>query len=331
MRKKIGMRTIKTAVGATIAIILANFFGLKYALSAGVITILSVQNTKRKSVEIAWSRFNSTCLALMISGILFSLIGFNAFAFGLYLLIFIPLAVSYKLSDGIVMSSVLVTHLLGEGYISLSLIANEFFLVIIGAGIAILFNLYMPKMQPRIKEDQAKIEEQFRIVLLCLAGTTSSQSVAIDEEFLFQTLAEMLLKARDRAMLHKENYLLDEMTYYVQYMDMRFMQYQVLLSMRQTLGKVVMTVEQSSLIADLTEHIAFNLHEYNPAEDLIQMTQDVLTQCRNQELPKTREEFENRALLFQYLNDLQYLLEIKCHFVRNLTEQQRLKFGPQSL
>ena len=175
MRKKIGMRTIKTAVGATIAIILANFFGLKYALSAGVITILSVQNTKRKSVEIAWSRFNSTCLALMISGILFSLIGFNAFAFGLYLLIFIPLAVSYKLSDGIVMSSVLVTHLLGEGYISLSLIANEFFLVIIGAGIAILFNLYMPKMQPRIKEDQAKIEEQFRIVLLCLAGTTSSQ------------------------------------------------------------------------------------------------------------------------------------------------------------
>ena len=313
MRKKIGMRTIKTAVGATIAIILANFFGLKYALSAGVITILSVQNTKRKSVEIAWSRFNSTCLALMISGILFSLIGFNAFAFGLYLLIFIPLAVSYKLSDGIVMSSVLVTHLLGEGYISLSLIANEFFLVIIGAGIAILFNLYMPKMQPRIKEDQAKIEEQFRIVLLCLAGTTSSQSVAIDEEFLFQTLEEMLLKARDRAMLHKENYLLDEMTYYVQYMDMRFMQYQVLLSMRQTLGKVVMTVEQSSLIADLTEHIAFNLHEYNPAEDLIQMTQDVLTQCRNQELPKTREEFENRALLFQYLNDLQYLLEIKCH------------------
>ncbi|MTM30541.1 aromatic acid exporter family protein, partial [Turicibacter sanguinis] len=300
MRKKIGMRTIKTAVGATIAIILANFFGLKYALSAGVITILSVQNTKRKSVEIAWSRFNSTCLALMISGILFSLIGFNAFAFGLYLLIFIPLAVSYKLSDGIVMSSVLVTHLLGEGYISLSLIANEFFLVIIGAGIAILFNLYMPKMQPRIKEDQAKIEEQFRIVLLCLAGTTSSQSVAIDEEFLFQTLEEMLLKARDRAMLHKENYLLDEMTYYVQYMDMRFMQYQVLLSMRQTLGKVVMTVEQSSLIADLTEHIAFNLHEYNPAEDLIQMTQDVLTQCRNQELPKTREEFENRALLFQY-------------------------------
>lgn len=330
MRKKIGMRTIKTAVGATIAIILANLFGLKYALSAGVITILSVQNTKRKSIEIALSRFNSTCLALFISCILFSIIGFNAVAFGLYLLIFIPFAVSYKLSDGIVMSSVLVTHILGEGYISLSLIANEFCLVLIGAGIAILFNLYMPKMQSRIKADQAQIEEQFRIVLLCLAGTTSSQSVAIDEEILFSTLEEMLHSARDRALLYQENYLLDEMTYYVQYMDMRFMQYQVLLSMRATLGKVVMTVEQSSLIAQLTEHIAFNLHEYNPAEDLIQMTQDVLTKCRNQELPKTREEFENRALLFQYLNDLQHLLEIKRQFVQNLNEEQLLKFGPKT-
>lgn len=327
MKKRLGLRTIKTAIGATIAIILANLFGLKYALSAGVITILSVQNTKRKSVEIALSRFNSTCLALFISCILFLVIGFNPIAFGLYLLIFIPLAVAYKLSDGIVMSSVLVTHILGEGYISFSLIANEFFLVLIGAGIAILFNLYMPKMHSRIKEDQALIEEQFRIVLLCLAGTTASQSVPIDEEVLFDTLEKMLDHAKERALRHQENYLLDEVTYYVQYMDMRSMQFQLLQNMRYTLGKVVMTVEQSSLLAELTEHIAFNLHEFNPAKDLIQMTQDVLTKCRNQELPKTREEFENRALLFQYLNDLQHLLEIKHNFIQNLTPEQLLKFG----
>ena len=35
---------------------LANLFGLKYALSAGIITVLSVQNTKRKSIEAALSR-----------------------------------------------------------------------------------------------------------------------------------------------------------------------------------------------------------------------------------------------------------------------------------
>lgn len=331
MFQYVGMRTIKTAMGATIAMILANSLGLKYALSAGIITVMIVQNTKRKSIDAARLRLNSTLLALGVSIVIFSLIGFNAIAFGIYLLCFIPLAVRFKLSDGIVVSSVLVTHLLGEGSITIGLLINEILLMVIGAGIAILFNLYMPKMIHQIKKDQFLIEEQFRVVLMCLAGTIASQSVAIDEEILFSSLEQMLIEAKDRAIRHQQNYLLDEVTYYAQYMEMRFMQFQVLTNMRTTLGKVVMTVEQSILLANLTEHIAISLHEFNPADDLIAKTQSVLQKCREQELPKTREEFENRAMLFQYLNDLNHLLEIKRNFILNLTPVQKEKFGPREI
>lgn len=327
MFKNLGMRTIKTAIGATIAMILADALGLKYALSAGIITVMSVQNTKRKSIDAALLRLNSTLLALGVSIVIFTIIGFNSIAFGFYLLCFIPLAVRFKLSDGIVVSSVLVTHLMGEGYISLSLLMNELLLMIVGAGTAIVFNLYMPKMIHQIKRDQLLIEEQFRVVLMCLARTTASQSVAIDEDILFSSLEKMLGEAKDRAYRYQENYLLDEMTYYAQYMEMRFLQFQVLSSMRSTLGNVMMTVEQSTLLAELTEHIALSLHEFNVAEDLIEETNQVLEQCRRQELPKTREEFENRAMLFQYLNDLLHLLEIKRNFIVNLTPEQMKKFG----
>ncbi len=71
MKYRLGMRTIKTALGATLAILVAQALGLKYALSAGIITVLSVQNTKQKSVEIAKLRLYSTVLALLLSGILF--------------------------------------------------------------------------------------------------------------------------------------------------------------------------------------------------------------------------------------------------------------------
>lgn len=323
------MRTIKTAVGATLAMLIANALGLKYALSAGIITVMSVQNTKRKSIDAALLRLNSTLLALGVGIVVFTLIGFNSIAFGIYLLFFIPLAVRFKLSEGIVVSSVLVTHLMGEGVITIGLLMNELLLMIIGAGIAIIFNLYMPKMIHQIKKDQLLIEEQFRVVLMCLAGTTASQSVAIDEEILFSSLEKMLVEAKDRAYRHQQNYLLDEVTYYAQYMEMRFMQFQVLSNMRQTLGKVIMTVEQSILLAELTEHIALSLHEFNQADDLIDETNQVLQRCREQELPKTREEFENRAMLFQYLNDLLHLLEIKRNFILNLTPEQKLKFAPE--
>ena len=95
----IGLRTIKTAIGATIAIIISNVIGLEYATSAGIITILSIQNTRKASVTLAFQRFGSTILALFIAGILFALVGYNAIAFGLYLAIFIPLAVKFKITD----------------------------------------------------------------------------------------------------------------------------------------------------------------------------------------------------------------------------------------
>lgn len=44
--KFIGYRTLKTAIGATIAMSIAGALGLKYSVSAGIITILSIQNTK---------------------------------------------------------------------------------------------------------------------------------------------------------------------------------------------------------------------------------------------------------------------------------------------
>jgi uncharacterized membrane protein YgaE (UPF0421/DUF939 family) len=36
---------------------------------------------------------------------------------------------------------------------------------------------------------------------------------------------------------------------------------------------------------------------------------------KESELPATREEFENRATLFQYLNDLEHFIEIKSRFM----------------
>ena len=73
------------------------------------------------------------------------------------------------------------------------------------------------------------------------------------------------------------------------------------------------------------------LHEFNTADELMDKTQQVLEICRNQALPQTREEFENRAMLFQYLNDVMYLLEIKRQFILNLTSEQREMFNPMAL
>ena len=66
MKKIIGAKTLKTAIGSCIAMLIASSIGLKYSASAGIITILSIQNTRRESLQIAIRRFISTVVALMI-------------------------------------------------------------------------------------------------------------------------------------------------------------------------------------------------------------------------------------------------------------------------
>ena len=81
----VSLRTIKIAFATTIAILLAQAFKLDYSVSAGVIAILIVLDTKKSSVTIAFQRIGSTILALGVATILFQLVGFTTLVFGLYL------------------------------------------------------------------------------------------------------------------------------------------------------------------------------------------------------------------------------------------------------
>ena len=324
---KIGLRTIKTAIGAALAIIIAQSLGLDNSLSAGIITILSVQNTKQKSIVLAKQRAGSTFLALTLGTILFSLLGYHAVVFGLFLLLFIPLTVKFKLTDGIVMSSVIVTHLLAAQSAHFELLLNETLLVIIGAGIGIILNLYMPSLEDEIKETQQHVEMQMKQIFMQLARTISSQSVTVSEERLYQELYETLQHGYEKAAHNHENQSNEERLYYVEYMEMRLRQYQLLQNMRQALGRVGMSPEQAKQLTELTQFIADNLHEHHNATAFIMKTEDLLTHLRAQDLPLTRLEFESRAMLFQYLNELMSLLEVKQTFRQQLTVQQLEKFG----
>ena len=68
---KIGLRTIKTAVAAPIAVLLAGGLSLESAASAAIITILTVTNTKRSTAKTALNRLFSLTLATSIAAICF--------------------------------------------------------------------------------------------------------------------------------------------------------------------------------------------------------------------------------------------------------------------
>lgn len=315
--KFIGYRTIKTAISAALAMIIARELGLKYAVAAGVIAILSTQSTRRQSVKVALQRICASILAMVISSILFMTLGYSPFTFGAFLLIFIPLAARLKVGEGIVVSSVLVTHLLVENTVAATWIFNEISLMLVGAGVALLLNLYMPSVEGQIKEDQKYIEETIRAILMNMARALKERVVSIKEEELFATLENRLEAARKRSYRNLNNYLFAESNYYVEYMEMRVQQLHTLKRMRGHFQRFFMTYEQTTMMAEFTEEVAKALHEDNTAEELLQGLGRLRENYKVMDLPKTREEFENRAMLYQFLNDLEEFLAIKYEFKRD--------------
>lgn len=64
---KIGYRTLKTALGTASAIYIAQLLGLHNFVSTGIITILCIQVTKKRSLQASWARFAACILAIVFS------------------------------------------------------------------------------------------------------------------------------------------------------------------------------------------------------------------------------------------------------------------------
>ncbi|NYC93568.1 uncharacterized membrane protein YgaE (UPF0421/DUF939 family) [Clostridium acetobutylicum] len=150
-----------------------------------------------------------------------------------------------------------------------------------------------------------------------MARELRGEAIQTENLSLFSELSKAIKSGSERAYRNLNNNIIVSDKYYVMYMEMRNMQFEILKYMRNHFTKFYMSFEQTKLVADITEKIGEQLHEENPVDTLIEDLRELFKTFKEQKLPETREEFENRALLFQFLNDLEYFLEIKRKFIKN--------------
>ncbi|NSB30873.1 uncharacterized membrane protein YgaE (UPF0421/DUF939 family) [Clostridium saccharoperbutylacetonicum] len=314
MMKYLQSKTFKMALSATIAIIISNYIGLKFGVTAGIIAILSIQETKKEALLVAGRRLIACAAAILLSFLLFWLLGNSPIVFGLFLLIFISGTILLKIEDGMVMGAVLSTHLLSSTDINVSWIINEVQLTIIGIGVAMLFNLYSSSLDDEFDKNKARIEDCYRGILSDMAVSLVTQTVPIYEKKILLEVEGLVNKSKLIAQAINNNNLFSINNYYVSYIEMRIIQLEVIKRMKRHFSRFYMTFEQTKILSEFTNNVAMNLHEDNDCLELLERLNLLRKDYKNMELPKNREEFENRALLFQFLNDLEDFLNAKREF-----------------
>lgn len=309
---KIGYRTIKTAIGAALSIFLAQWLGLQFPTSAGILTILCIQVTKRRSLQNAYARFAACLLGLGIGTGIFSIIGYHAISLVLVILLLLPILVRLKIQDGFVTSSVIILHLYSVQAVSLSFLRNELAIMGIGIGIGLIMNAYMPSMEVKLRKYQQKIEQNFQVILKELSAYLRDHDSAWDGKEIIET-AELLNEAKSLAIQNVENHLLRNKDAYYHYFEMREEQFELLERMV-PLVSTLPYVPQGELIADFLEDISDRVHPGNTAYVFLEKLREMKEEMEQTELPKTREEFETRANLFYFLQEMERYLLIKHQF-----------------
>ncbi|MEE3953226.1 aromatic acid exporter family protein [Peribacillus frigoritolerans] len=310
---KIGYRTIKTALGATLAIIIAQMLNLEYFSAAGIIAILCIQVTKKKSVYASWHRFLACLIAMAYASLLFQFIAFHPLVIGLILLIFIPTTVALKINEGIVTSSVIIMHLYGSGNITFSLLINETILIAVGVGVALVMNLYMPSVDDKLLAYQESIETNFSAILMGIVRYLRDNDHTWDGKEITET-ANLLNQAKSLAFRDVENHFLREEDLYYHYFKMREKQFEIIERILPLVTNIPLVVKQSGIVADFIEDLAKNVHPQNTAILYLKKLEGMEIHFRGMALPQTREEFESRAALLQLMKEMERYLLLKHSF-----------------
>jgi uncharacterized membrane protein YgaE (UPF0421/DUF939 family) len=313
---KIGYRTIKTAIGTAIAILIAQQLGLQFYASAGIITILCIQVTRKKSLQTAWHRVLACLLGLVVGFLFFLAFGYQPLTIMLFILVFIPLTVRFGIQDGFVTSMVVMLHLYSMQRVDLEVVRNELALLFIGVGVALLANLYMPSMEKELRRLQELVERNFAVIFKEFCYYLRNGESSWDGKEMIET-ASLLEQAIHLASRNVENRFGRQEDTYYQYFVMREKQFELLERMLPIVSSLHLQVPQGHQIADFLEELSNAIHPGNTAYIFLDKLREMREEIQKTALPETREEFEIRASLFYLLREIEQYLFIKHRLGKN--------------
>ncbi|MGN7456390.1 aromatic acid exporter family protein [Paenibacillus pasadenensis] len=301
---RIGFRTLKTAVGVSLSVLTAQQLGLLNFASAGILTLLCIQKTRRQSFNAIWERLLACLVGIAVSGLAFELAGYYALLFVPIYLVLIPLCVGLRCTGGIASSSVIMMHVYIHGDLTLSFIGNELALIAIGLGLSLVVNLYMPGIERQVMTLRRRIEDNIERILRELAIYLKDGSSLWDGRELLE-LDKLLEQARALGVQATENDFSGRRSLFYTYYETRRRQADILKTMMPLVSQVDARLEQGRRIGEFLDDLADHWNTIPGGRDYHERLRSIRDYHKELPLPETREEFETRASLYGMANELE--------------------------
>ncbi|NLX83672.1 MAG: aromatic acid exporter family protein [Clostridiales bacterium] len=324
---------LEIALGATLSILLSDLLGLRFATTAGITTLLTIQNSRDLTIKTTLQRYAAFILMLVLAYAVMQPLGFTALSFGLFLLFYVALCLLLNVQAVIASNAVLATHFLSLGHMQPDLIWNAFLLLTIGAGVGVALNLVIPHQRKPLAHYRDQVEQALRDILVVLAGriqapvaaeSQSLENTRVQEVFL--GLSDQLVRYQAAAQEEGGNRFAGSTNYPVRYFQMRTQQVVLLLRIWDNLLRVKGSHDLHQRLSDFFLTTSRTFSERNNALALLRLHEGLQVQYQAAPLPATRQEFEDRALMYTVLMDIKSFLEIKRDFISGVKPEDLRRF-----
>ena len=325
-----GFRIIKTAAATLMSILIAAAVGIPNAQSAGLLAILGVEVTRKRSLRTISARFLASLVGLLCGCVLFWIFGFHYWVLGMFVLFGFPLIVRSGFKEGIVTSSVIVFRVFGQAEISIHVLLQQVELLLIGLGSAGLINLmYMPRTEGVMYRIRKEVDGAFSVIFSQMARTLRDPHYLWDGKELIaaNTAVQQGLTAAEREM---ENHVIHPDEAWNVYFYMRKEQLESIQSMMQLLSQVYRSFPHGDMVADLFDQLSGDVL----AEEYTGRTEHLLEalekEFQKMKLPTSREEFEVRSAILQLCRELALYLKIAKRYKMPVAQKSVDQVGQKS-
>ena len=320
----------KIAVGGSLAILAAYELRLDNVISAGTIALLTLMTTKWGAVRLAMYRCLTFVLSVFVAWAAFRHIDNAMVSYGIYLFVTVLIAELIGQRATISVNAVVGAHLLISHDFSWKSILNEAALVAIGIFMALLLNLFHGNYSAKrsLVANMRATEQSLQEIFEAIAAYLSNQPMQRDVWADICALEERVERHVREAYEYQENTFQSHPAYYIDYFEMRHAQCQVLHNLHYEMKKIRSMPKQAGVAAAYMLYLIPYVTEKNVPKEQMKKLESIFAEMTQESLPKTREEFESRALLYHILMDIEEFLVYKRRFVEKLDERQlRMYWG----
>lgn len=303
------INSLKMIFAAIFSILFAQLLNLDFAISAGIVAILTIQPSKRETFSTALARLYGFITAIILCFICFKILGINIKGYFLYLVIYIIICQKFRWYSSIAMNSVLVSHFISLGLMDKDAIINEALIFLIGLFFGILVNLHLHQNKKEINRLKTSINQQIKKIIHRMSLRILDNNLADYDGSCFLQLNKELEEAKNLALINYKNQLKKDDSD-IKYFDLLTEKIGILYQMFKRVKNIKTQAHTAKIISDFLERFSQNFESKSEREKLLSEFTEIWQGMKEKALPQNRQEFEDRAELYTLLELIEEELKI---------------------